>query len=64
MTVYVSVPQAAKELGMTPQTLRYLMQTGRLQIGDAWKRPGASRGGYKVVRTLLDAEKRRRGIED
>ena len=58
----VTVKQAADELQMTPQTLRYLMLHGMLPIGDAWKKDGARRGCFKVNRKLLDKEKERRGI--
>lgn len=60
--MYLTVEQAAQELHMTPQTVRYLMMQGKLPIGDAWKK--GRRGCYRVVRKLLDEEKARRGIED
>lgn len=59
----VTVEQAAAELHMTPQTVRYLMLHGMLPIGDAWIRPGRKRGTYRVNRKLLDEEKERRGID-
>ncbi len=63
MSALVTVQQAAKELQMTPLTLRYLMQCGKLQIGEAWTKPGAKRGYYRVYRKLLDEEKQKRGLE-
>ena len=63
MTDHVSVAQASKELRMTPLTLRTLMASGKLNIGFHTKRPDAKRGHYVIYRHLLDAEKRRLGIE-
>ena len=59
----VTVKDAAKELKMSALTLRCLMQTGALNIGFTVKRPGCKRAHYKIYRHLLDAEKRRLGIE-
>lgn len=59
----VTVIQAARELQMSPQTLRYMMTSGKIQVGDCGKRPGAKRGFYRVFRKMLDEEKKRRGIE-
>ena len=59
----VTIIQAARELHMSPQTLRYMMASGRIAIGDCGRRPGKKRGFYKVFRKMLDAEKERRGIE-
>lgn len=61
--IRVSVKQAAKELHMSQLTLQCLMQKGRLPIGYALKREGRSRYGYYIYRGLLDAEKRRIGID-
>ena len=58
----ITVKQAAAELKMTPATVRYLMLTGSLPIGDAWKKDGAKRACFRVNRHLLDAEKQRRGL--
>ena len=63
MADQVTVRQAAKELHMDVLTLRYLMQTKELNIGFFIRRPGCRRGAYKIYRHLLDAEKRRLGIE-
>jgi len=59
----VPVKQAAKELNMDPLTVRYLMQTGKANLGYFIRRPGCKRGCYKIYRHLLDAEKRRLGLE-
>lgn len=61
-TIYVTAEQAAKELQIPVASLRYMMIHELIHIGDAYKRPGAQRGCFRVVRTLLDEEKRRRGI--
>ena len=63
MAETVTITQAARELHMSPQTLRYMMASGRIAIGDCGRRPGKKRGFYKVFRKMLDAEKERRGIE-
>lgn len=59
----VTIAQAARELQMSPQTLRYMMVSGKIAVGDCGKRPGAKRGFYRVFRKMLDEEKKRRGIE-
>ena len=61
--IYTTPEQAAKELGIPVASLRYMMLRGLINIGDAYKRPGAQRGCFRVVRTLLDEEKKRRGIQ-
>lgn len=61
-TIYVTPEQAAKELQIPVASLRYMMIHGLIHIGDAYKRPGAQRSCFRVVRTLLDEEKKRRGI--
>lgn len=58
----VTVEEAAKELHMTPATVRYLMATGALNIGDTWMKPGARRRVFRIYREMLDAEKAKRGI--
>lgn len=63
MAETVTIIQAARELHMSPQTLRYMMASGRITIGDCGRRPGKKRSFYKVFRKMLDAEKERRGIE-
>lgn len=59
----VPLAVASKELHMDVLTLRYLMQTEKLNIGFFIRRPGCRRGAYKIYRHLLDAEKKRLGIE-
>ena len=58
----VSITEAARELKMSPQTVRLLMASGQLRIGDCARRKGCSRTAYFVYRKLLDEEKARRGI--
>ena len=59
----VTITQAARELHMSPQTLRYMMASGKIAVGDCGRRPGKKRGFYKVFRSMLEEEKARRGIE-
>ena len=61
--VYTTPEQAAKELQIPVASLRYMMLHGLIHIGDAYKKPGTKRGCYRVVRSLLEAEKKRRGIQ-
>lgn len=63
MTDVVPVRQAASELHMDVLTVRFLMQTKQMNIGFYIRRDGCKRGSYKIYRHLLDAEKRRLGIE-
>jgi len=58
----VTIIQAARELHMSPQTLRYMMASGKIAVGDCGRRPGKKRGFYKVFRSMLEEEKARRGI--
>ena len=58
----VPLAVAAKELHMDVLTLRYLMNAGKIDIGDCGRRPGCKRGFYKVYRVALDREKEKRGI--
>lgn len=51
--------QAAKELNMSPDSVRYLMQINKLPIGYVVKREGKTRHSYIIYRGLLDAEKER-----
>lgn len=60
--IYTTPEQAASELGIPVASLRYMMLHGLIHIGDAYRRPGSSRGCYRVVRSLLEEEKKRRGI--
>jgi len=54
----VTAKQAAKELHMDIESVHYLMRQGRLPIGYALKKDGASKYSYYIYRGLLDAEKR------
>lgn len=60
--IYTTAEQAAAELGIPVASLRYMMLNGLINIGDAYRRPGSTRGCYRVVRSLLEEEKKRRGI--
>lgn len=53
----VSVKQAALELNMNIESVRYLMLKGRLPIGEAIKRPGSKRGVFYIYRAALDRYK-------
>lgn len=55
----VTVKQAAKELNMDADTVRYLMQLDRLPIGEMVKRKGSKRATYYIYRGMLDAHKRK-----
>lgn len=55
----VTISQAAKELGMTPLSLRELMAQGRINIGYAYKREGSGKRKFFIYRHLLDKEKER-----
>lgn len=59
----VSVKQAAHELHMGILTVQYLMQQEKLPIGYVLKREGATRHTYHIYRGLLNAEKKRLGID-
>lgn len=48
----ISIEQASKDLGMTPQFIRKAMKEGRLPIGKAIK--GTERCSYFVYREMLD----------
>jgi hypothetical protein len=63
MAETVTIIQAARELQISPQTLRYMMVSGKIAVGDCGRRPGKKRGFYRVFRKMLDEEKKRRGIE-
>jgi len=51
----VTVEQAAKELGMHINTVRYYMELGKLPIGEILQRPGGKRKTYVIYRGRLDA---------
>ena len=55
----VTIQQAAKELGMTPLSLRELMAQGRINIGYAYQRHGCGKRKFFIYRHLLDEEKKR-----
>ena len=55
----VTTKQAAKELHMDVESVRYLMRQNRLPIGYAMKREKATRFTYYIFRGLLDAELQR-----
>ena len=59
MTDTVTVAQAAKELNMTPLSLRELMAQGRINIGYTYQRPGCGKRKFFIYRHLLDEEKKR-----
>lgn len=58
----VTVAQAAKELHMDAMTVRYLMRSGALRIGDCGRRPGCARSFYRIYRKQLDKAKEERGL--
>lgn len=64
MTTTVTISQAARELHMSPQTLRYMMASGKIAVGDCGRRPGKKRGFYKVFRSMLEEEKEKRGLNE
>lgn len=51
--------QAAQELSMDVDSLKYLMREGRMPIGYVIKKPEATRCSYYIYRGLLEAEKER-----
>ena len=59
----VRLADAAKELGLSPLTVRGLMIEGKLNIGYALKRDGSSKWSFFIFRKLLDDEKKRLGLE-
>lgn len=52
----VTVEQAAAELGMNMDSVRFLMQNERLPIGYAMKKPGKKKWTYYIFRGLLNTE--------
>ena len=55
----VTVKQAARELNIDADTLRYQLMKGKLQTGYDMKREGKKRSVYIIYRGLLEQEKRR-----
>ena len=53
----VSVAQAAKELNMDTENVRWLMMKGRLPIGYAIKKEKNVRYSYYIYRGMLDTYK-------
>lgn len=49
----VTIKQAAEELGLNQEMLRYMMQAKRLPIGEAFKKPGSQRWVYIIYRDWL-----------
>lgn len=54
----VSVKDAAKELSIDQETLRYMMQEEKLPIGYAYCREGKKRWNYIIYRGMLDQYKK------
>lgn len=52
----VTPDQAAKELDMSVDSVRYLLQQGRLPIGYAVIKPNKKRWSYYIYRGLLNQE--------
>ena len=50
----ITVAQAARELGLSVATVRYWMETGKLDIGIYLKKKGGKRAMYVVLRDKLD----------
>ena len=55
VTNRVTVEQAAKELDMHINTVRYYMELGKLPIGEVLQRPGGKRKTYVIYRGKLNA---------
>ena len=55
----ISVEDAAKELNMSPLTVRYLMQQEKLPIGYAQKRDGCERAYYIIFDELVKGYKKK-----
>lgn len=58
----VSVESAAKQLGMDPMTLRYMIRERALNVGFYFRRPDCKRGTYFVYQKLVDKAKEELGI--
>ena len=57
----VKTAQAAAELGMAPETVRYLMEIGKLDIGLVAPSKTGRTKRYYIFRDKLDAELGKRG---
>lgn len=55
----VTVKEAATELNMSPDSVRYLMREGKIDLGHAMLKKGSERWYYIIFRGLLDQEKER-----
>lgn len=54
----VKVKEAARELNMDQESLRYMMQAQKLPIGYAYCRKGKKRWNYIIYRGMLDQYKK------
>lgn len=54
----VKVKEAARELNMDQESLRYMMQAQKLPIGYAYCREGKKRWNYIIYRGMLDQYKK------
>lgn len=54
----VSVKEAAEELKLNQEMLRYMMQADKLPIGYAIKKPNSQRWAYVIYRGLLEQYKK------
>lgn len=58
---HVPIEQAAKELGLTVTDCKARMRLNLIHIGHYVLTEGHRRGRYRVIRPMLDEEKRRFG---
>lgn len=49
----ISIKEAAKVLGMAPETIRWLMQTGHLNIGDVFPSRSGKTHRFVIYRELV-----------
>ena len=54
----VSVKEAAEELKLNQEMLRYMMQADKLPIGYEIKKPNSQRWAYVIYRGLLEQYKK------
>ncbi len=59
----VPTAQAARELGLAQETVRYFMETGQLRIGKVVKSRSGKSKRYLIFRPLLDKELGKDGSE-